>query len=364
MPTLSNLLVQKTQQEMLSSLLTYLQARGYSLTDFYSGSVQRTLIETDAQGLSDLTAYSANIAQGGFVELALADWLTLLAESQYNIDRLPSTATEGVIRVSAEAGLGSHTIAAGAMLFSTPSGLTFFNLENFSVAEGGHTDTPIKASQTGSAYNVSSNTITVISTPIVGLSCTNQGSWITKAGSDQETDTALRARCKLRWAELGYGATADAYRFWALSARSEVKKVKVLDNLPRGQGTVDVIIYGDGALGSTVVNDVDAYIQIRKPITADVDVYSATQHNESIRATIYYKAGTLSLVQAAVTTELANLQLETPIGGTIYKSRIIESLFVRPYVTNVTLTEPATDVVLTTAQSVSFILHLTYTLAS
>lgn len=364
MLTLSSLLTQKTQQEMLSSLLTYLQARGYSLTDFYSGSVQRTLIETDAQGLSDLTAYAVAIAEGGFVELAETDWLTLLSESQYNLTRLPATATEGTIRVTAEAGFGSFNIAAGEMLFSTASGLTYFNTQAFTVAEDSHTDTPIKASQTGAAYNVSSNTINIISTPVIGLSCTNQGSWITNAGSDQETDTALRTRCKLRWAELGYGATADAYRFWALSASPEVKKVRVLDNLPRGQGTVDVIIYGDGPLSGAVVSTVDSYIQIRKPITADVDVYSATQHNESIRATIYYKPGSLSLVQSAVTTELANLQLETPIGGTVYKSRILESLFVRPYVTNVTMTEPAADVVLTTAQSVHFVLHLTYTQAS
>lgn len=364
MPTLSSLLVQKTQQEMLADLLTYLQARGYSLTDFYSGSVQRTLIETDAQGLADLTSYSANIAQGGFVELAAADWLTLLSESQYNIVRQPATATEGLIRVTAEIGFGPVNVAVGQMLFSTASGLTYFNTEAFTVPDDGHIDTPVKASQTGSAYNVSSGTITIISTPIVGISCNNQNNWITKAGSDQESDIALRNRCKLRWAELGYGATKDAYIYWALTARPEVKKVKVLDNLPRGQGTVDVIIYGDGALGNDVVNAVDAYIQLRKPITADVYVYSASQHNISVNATVYYKAGSLTLTQSAITTEMANLQSELGIGDTVYRSRILEALFVRPYVTNVVLTAPAADHSLTTSQAAHFNLNITYTQAS
>lgn len=364
MPTLSSLLVQKTQQEMLADLLTYLQARGYSLTDFYSGSVQRTLIETDAQGLADLTAYSASIAQGGFVELAATDWLTLLAESQYNITRQPATATEGLLRVTGEAGFGSFNIAAGDMLFSTASGLTYFNMQNFSVPDGGQVDIPIKASQTGSAYNVSSGTITIISTPVVGLSCNNQNNWVTKAGSDQESDIALRNRCKLRWAELGYGATKDAYIYWALTASPEVKKVKVLDNLPRGQGTVDVIIYGDGALGNSVVNTVNAYIQLRKPITANVLVYSASQHNIAVHATVYYKAGSLTLTQSAVVTEMANLQSELAIGETVYRSRIVEALFIRPYVTNVVLTQPAADHPLATDQAAHFNLNITYTQAS
>lgn len=364
MATLSELLTQKTQPEMLQNLLVYLNARGYTLTDFYPGSVQRTILEVEAQGMSDLTLFSVLMAESGYIETAAEEWLTLLAYSQYNITRNPATAAVGTIRVFCGDGYGPVTVEVGDMLFSTPDGKSFFNTTTFTVANNAHTDTQIKAVETGSAYNVATHAISIISTPVLGLTCQNQNNWITSAGVDVETDSALRSRAKLRWAELGYGATADAYRYWALSARPEVTKVKVLDNLPRGQGTVDVIIYGDGALGSAVVNDVDAYIQLRKPITADVDVYSATQHNEAIRATIYYKAGTLSLVQAAVSAQLTALQAEVPIGGTLYRSRVIETLFVLPYVTNVTLVDPAADVVLTTAQSVSFTLHLTYTQAS
>lgn len=364
MATLSELLAQKTQPEMLQNLLTYLNSRGYPLTDFYSGSVQRTILEAEAQGMSDLTLYSVLMAESGYIETATEEWLSLLAYSQYSILRKSATATVGTIRVFCDAGYGPINVDAGAMIFSTPDGKSFFNTAAFTVPDDNHVDIEIKAVETGSSYNVASNAINIVSTPILGITCGNVDGWITSAGVDVESDAALRTRAKLRWAELGYGATADAYKFWALSASSQVTKVRVLDNLPRGQGTVDVIIYGDGALGSGVVDDVNDYIQLRKPITADVDVYSATQHNETISATIYYKPGTLSLVQAAVTAQLNALQAEVPIGGTLYKSRVIEALFILPYVTNVVLVEPTVDAVLTTEQAIHLVLHLTYTQAS
>ena len=41
---------------------------------------------------------------------------------------------------------------------------------------------------------------------------------VAEQGADEESDAALRARCKARWGELGYGATEAAYRFWASTA--------------------------------------------------------------------------------------------------------------------------------------------------
>jgi len=71
---------------------------------------------------------------------------------------------------------------------------------------------------------------------------TNSADWLTSEGSDIETLEKLQERYVLRW--LGNnGMTKYAYASWALSVTGTVA-VKVLDQHPRGEGTVDVIVKG------------------------------------------------------------------------------------------------------------------------
>lgn len=360
MPTLAELLQPRTQQQELSQLLTYLQARGLTVTDYNSGGVARTLLEVSADGLADLSQFAVTLAQSGYLEFAETDWLDLLTDSQWDVRRNQATAAVGSITLSCAAGFGPVTVTANTLLVGTSNGLRYNVTGAGQIPDGGSITLAIRAEGTGAAYNVATGTITTLHTPILGVTCTNSSSWLTTAGVDTETDTALRQRARLRWAELGYGATSDAYRYWALTARPEVTRVLVLDNLPRGQGTVDVVIYGTGGLGSGVVSDVDAYIQLRKPLTADVSVYQATMVNVPVVATIYVKSGFLDAAQTAVAAEINTLQTEAEIGGYLYKSRILEALFVRPYVVNVDMTAPTTDTDLGTVEVANLVTNLTW----
>lgn len=350
MPTLAELLQPRTQQQELSQLLTYLQARGLTVTDYNSGGVARTLLEVSADGLADLSQLAVTLAQSGYLEYAETDWLDLLTDSQWDVQRNQATNAVGTVTLSCAAGFGPVTVIANTLLVGTSNGLRYNVTGAGEIPDGGSITLAIRAEGTGAAYNVAAGTITTLHTPILGVTCTNPSNWLATAGVNIETDAALRQRARLRWAELGYGATADAYRYWALTARPEVTKVLVLDNLPRGQGTVDVVIYGTGGLGAGVVSDVDAYIQLRKPLTANVSVYQATAVNISISASIYVKSGFLDVVQTAVAAEINTLQTEAEIGGYVYKSRILEALFVRPYVVNVDMTAPGADVDLGTVE--------------
>jgi phage-related baseplate assembly protein len=194
-------------------------------------------------------------------------------------------------------------------------------------------------------------------TPLPGISVSNTE--ILEAAIDKESDAAYRARCRLRWGELGFGATRAAYESWALSSTPSITKVRVLDNNPRGQGTVDVVVWGEGGLGSGAVAAADAYIQQRKPVTANVQVYAATQVNIAITATIRLKAGFLTQVQAEVASRLAAFQQSLPIGAIVYRSALVEALFVAN-VLDVALTAPPADQTLTPTQVANFNLSATY----
>jgi uncharacterized phage protein gp47/JayE len=345
MPTLDELIRPRTRDELRQLILDELSRNGFPLTDFVPGSVGRHVaVETPALGLEDLWLTIAAIARGGFLSYAEGPWLDLIAEEFYAVQRKPAVFARGTVRLTAEPGMGPYTIAPGDLWVGTPDGRRFNNTTGGTLPQGGTLDLEVRAESPGAAWNVPDGAITVLHTPLPGVSVTNPPGWLLEAGVDEESDDALRTRCRARWAELGGGSTRAAYEYWALSAHPSVTKVRVLDNHPRGQGTVDVVVWGEGGIGPSVVSAVDTYIQARRPVTANVLVYAATPRTVAVTATIQVRAGYLAQAQGAVASELTALQRETPIGGTLYRSRLIEALFARPYAVNVALSAPAGDV--------------------
>jgi uncharacterized phage protein gp47/JayE len=345
-PSLRDILTPKSRDAVLRELIDRLREQGFPITDWHPGGVARTILEVDAAALEDLYALVPAIAAGGYLATAQGPWLDLLAESAYDLRRHPATFARGRVVLTAELGFGPYTLEPGDLWVGTPDGLRYYNTTGGVLPMGGTLGVEIQSESPGSRYNVPIGAISVLHTPLPGVSVTNPPDWLLEAARDEETDEELRRRARLRWASLGTGATRAAYEFWALNAHHAVTKVRVLDDHPRGQGTVDVVIWGEGGLGADVVSAVDAYIQERRPLTADVAVYSATPRTANVEATVYVRAGYLSQAQAAVVEELTALQRATPIGGTLYRSALIEALFARPYVVNVVLAQPTGDVVL------------------
>ncbi len=360
MPSLRSLLTPKSRDTILQELIDLLREKGFFITDWHPGGVGRTLLEVDAAALEDLYALVPAIAAGGYLATAQGPWLDLLAESAYDLRRHPATFARGRVVLTAEPGYGPYTLEPGDLWLGTPDGLRYHNTTGGVLPMGGTLEVEVQAESPGSRYNVPAGAISILHTPLPGVSVTNPPDWLLEAARDKETDEELRRRARLRWASLGTGATRAAYEFWALTAHPTVTKVRVLDDHPRGQGTVDVVIWGEGGLGDDVVSAVDAYIQERRPLTADVAVYSATPRTVDVEATVYVRAGYLFQAQAVVAEELAALQRATPIGGILYRSALIEALFARPYAVNVVLAQPTGDVVLGTVEALVLAPSLTW----
>lgn len=326
MPTLAELMVPKGAKQLLDALLARLRTRELPVDDWVPGGVLRTALEIEAEVQADLYALVPKIAEGGLLDKAEGDWLDLVVESQYGLLRKQAVFAEGTIRLSVEAGKGPYTIAVGDLWLTTADGKRFTNITGGTLNAGGTLDLTIKAEGSGSAYNVASGTITTMLTPLPGVTATNPAGWQTVTGADKESNTALRNRSKLRWADLGKGGTKAAYEYWALTSHSSVTKVKVLDTQPRGQGSLDVVLAGDAALAADVVTAANTYIQDRRPLTADVSVYAATAKTVTITGTGKVKKGYKAQAESEIATNLSQLARDTAIGGVLYDGGVFKQV--------------------------------------
>jgi uncharacterized phage protein gp47/JayE len=329
-----------------------LSSASFDVTAWQPGGVARTLVEIEAQALADLTSLIAAVAAGGFVDRASGAWLDLVAANGYGLSRSAAVATAGNVTLTDAGGSGPFVIQPGQLWFAATSGRRFqgANAAAVTLAKSSTLTLPVAAETPGADGDVGAGTITKLLTPLPGVTVSNPGVWVTRSGRDAEKDDALRARCKARWAALGMGGTEEAYRLWATSASPAVTRAKVqVSQTVAGQ--VDVYVAGTaGTVQPQDAADVSAYIALRAPLGVMVNVQPATASVVNVRATLAGKAQYTADAQAAAAGAVQAVVASTPIGGTVYRSALIEALMSPEGVDNVTLTTPAADVVLTATQ--------------
>ena len=313
--TFADLIHLRTRDERRDALLAELSARGFPVTSWAAGGVARTLVEGVAQGDADLWLAVSAIARGGLLQYAEGDWLTELARSHYEVERIEATFARHTVRLSFTAG-GPGTIAPGQLVAANPSGLTFRSIntgtETIPASGSGYLDLVVQCERAGLAGN---SAPTVLVTPaLAGLSMTTTGTAI--LAIDRESDVALRQRCRNRWATLavpGCGTRA-AYTYTITSARMSeaadaapcgVTRVGFL--APPGDGTVPIRIAGASGLVSNEQRDaVRAWVASRKPATdTPLIEHAATVTVDLTGSTVQFRTGynlseNRNRVQAAV----------------------------------------------------------------
>lgn len=128
----------------------------------------------------------------------------------------------------------------------------------------------------GARYNVPQGQITRSLTYLDGVdTITNGEGWISREGSDTETDESLRLRGLRSWSELARVAIHDTY----VNVCEEVNGVlyvTVDDQHPRGQGTIDVIVTSEaGSATEALLEAVREACETIKAPDDDVLVKSA-----------------------------------------------------------------------------------------
>lgn len=366
----SDLLKAKTAQAIYAEMLAGVAAAGVKVANWRTGGPYRTLLRVGSVVAEQWYNVAQAFVASGFIDYATKDWLTLLCKSLFFEDRAPALFTAGTVTLTNAAGAGPYTVAAGGIIVATASGLRYRSTADVTVPASGTATIAVRAESPGSKYNVGANAIDSLITPtLLGLSASNPAAdWIASAGADEETDERLRTRCKAKWGTLGTGSPAAAYVAWSFAASVETAKVGVNSNLHAGSFAaqwVTLILAGAGApVSDQAVTDTIAYITPRIPVCTRLAVAKATTVTSSVAGTVYVRAAyNTAATQGAIVAALDALAAATPIGGTVYLSKVIATIqdAVPGAVRNVVLSSPTADTSLTYAQVIGFSYTLAYT---
>lgn len=258
----------KSFEDIVKSGLTYIRDNS-DITNFNKGGVARTLVGVLALVVSELYNMLAYILKQAFVETATGYWLERHAR-QVGLERKKARVTKGVFRFSREVAKTNNItipkntpvateIDAGGNVYRF-----FTTKEAILLANTTYIDVDVIAEYAGSVYNIEAQTRLQITVHIAGVDGVSVlESWITSEGADEESDTSLRNRIRLKWSELS-GCTASAYLSWVLSHASVVS-AWVDHSQPRGDGTLDIYILGpNGIPSASLILEIQKLVDLLK----------------------------------------------------------------------------------------------------
>ncbi len=340
---MSDLVAVPTLEEVVEEWKQYLPER-FPLSNDDAFSTFFTYQKLSAQGIVDTRAFIRDLYPQGFGSTATGSWLDLHA-ADHGFERIPSRHTEGLVDFIVSEPL---SVPAGSVV-QTPTDPTG-NRYRFVVAETTPcqpplTRVPVRAESPGAAYNVGAARITTLVTQLDGVDgVRNFAPWIKVQGVDRESDEGLRRRLLLVWPELGSGSTYHAYESWARDVQGVVK-VSVLDQHPRGQGTVDVVIAPSlGQPSKNLIDEVQAVVTARRPITSDALVRGPAVRPLNLDLTVYLRGPDLDGRPLWVSRARAVMEA-LDISQTFFPSTVSEVLHDFPNVKGVGIGSPLQPVV-------------------
>ncbi|WP_415714380.1 baseplate J/gp47 family protein [Maridesulfovibrio sp.] len=320
--------------------------------------VIRGLIEVFAFSLYQLYVLLSVILANAFPKTATGDWSDLHA-NQVELARKGATKARGNVVFSGEES-GNIKIPAGRIIKTAPDGTgavyRFITTEDAIMADGQTSVTvPVEAEEYGRGANAAPGQINEISTSIPKVTAVTNGSdWMASEGADEETDAQLGTRYVLRWLEKN-GCTKYAYESWAMSVPGVIA-VTVLDQHPRGQGTVDVVVKGsNGVPTDELLAKVRMAIAENFPVNDDWIAKGPTAIGVAIRAELVIVSGSLDAIIAeaenrvrALFTDPTTVQGIDPlqIGEDLTMDRLVSTIMAVPGVKSINWETPIADTLL------------------
>lgn len=246
---------------------------------------------------------------------------------------------------------GNGTIPAGTLL-QRSDGVTYSVDTEITVS--GSASVAITGTTVGQNGNAQAGLTLTFITPLPGIQSTVIAGAMT-GGADEETTEAFRHRFREYVQEPPHGGSKSDYIRWA----KEVPGVTRAWCFPGwlGAGTVGVFFVRDNDASiipdPAEVDTVQKHLDDMRPVTAILSAIAPIKAAQDL--TIKISPNTAA-VQAAVTAELADLfsrssSVETGAGsGTIYISKIRESVSIAAGENNNVVTVPADDITLSVGE--------------
>lgn len=307
--------------------------------------------------LIDLISYRETLVRIGIqeaakqclVEYAMYPMLDYLGEL-VGVTRLAAQSAKCVVRFTlTEAKLFNVTVPAGTRV-EGKGGTVVFETESNLIIEAGETygDASVVCQTAGIAGNgYALGEVNELLDVVVHIeSVTNVTE--TSGGSDQEDDSAMRARVKLAPEQFTNAGSYGAYRYHAISAHQDIVAVAVTSPTP---GTVNVYpLTKDGTPTQPVLDAVEGAVSAEtvRPLCDAVQVLAPTQQNFSLSVHIeLYSWADGAAVKAAVEAELDAYaaELRSFLGRDVVLTQIIAVVNGVYGVYKTTLVSPTADVV-------------------
>lgn len=318
---LPELVTALSSDEVLASELSTAASLGLTTTTWQSGDPTRTTLEIMARLLSPWTEVAVRAIGGGLLDYATGGWLTLLAENGYGVTREAAVYATCPVTLT-NAGGGVYTFAAGDLVVSASgSGATYRNTTGGTLNALGTLALDVQADVAGTGGSAAPGDIDTITSPAIGSSVTvaNTDAAI---GTDEESDAALRLRCRESLAAISPDGAAAAYDYVARSAtRVDGTAIGITrTRVTGGTGTVSLVIADDGgAPAGADVTRVDDLIQTQVvPVGVTATVTAATGVPIAIVYTAYVPTTTTDTdgeIETAVQDALEAWLPTVPIGG-------------------------------------------------
>ena len=289
--SLEDLLPKKTFTSLVQEGIKYAKSVGVKITNFNIGGVYRTLIEIPMQAISELYSLLPGILKQTYMHMATGGWADLKA-AEYRINRKESLPTKGQVFMARDNYGEDVKIPKDSIIKITVLGeeRRFFVEDDVLLLAGlSEVAVPVIAEFEGSDYNALATENWEMVTHIPGIDkIYTRADWITREGTNAESDDDLRNRALGRWDALAYGGTDDKY----ISICKEVngiEDVKIVDGDPRGRGTVDIYITSvSGSPSEDLLAECQSKINYRKDLCADVLVQAASSAPVDMDIVIYY----------------------------------------------------------------------------
>lgn len=365
-PTLDDLYTPKTREEVMAVQIEVAQALGLPTTAWESGSVGREYLEISAQTAANYSESSVEAASAGLLDFTEDEWLTLSAYQIYQVTRIEATFGTTDVTLTNTSALSYPLGAGDVILYNVESGKTYTSTTGGTLGPGNITPTTltvtVRADEAGTASNAAIGQISGFVTPLLGVTGTNPSVLV---ATDEETNEALRERCRESMAKASPNGPALAYDYYAkTSARTDGSSIGVTrTNVVQGNGTIILYVAdASGPIDDDDLADVDSAIQLNVvPTGFTAEVLNATAVTVNVAATVYLTSS--STLTIAELNDLIQEQLEgyfaaAPIGGYqagggfIFQSAIVGQIFEAApgQVIRVIPTAPTADVALTASQ--------------
>lgn len=190
--------------------------------------------------LSEAAIWAQQVLQRGFADTAFGEYLDLRV-AEHGVTRRAAVAAHGIVRFTGTPGKSIPSgvgLATPADEISGESSIEYVTTAAVALNGEGVGEAPIRAVGAGRTGNVPAGVITVMSTPISGITAvTNPAA--TSGGTDIESDESLLERFYARVRNQGTSGNKAQYIQWA----GEVPGVGAVQVQPLWQGPGTVGIY-------------------------------------------------------------------------------------------------------------------------